>query len=132
MMNNVLKCTGHRPRLIHMLAMLMILVRHLSCLMTALKCFHEIWSMSELKIVNSNYFPFLFHFFFYFYFFYYVGTEDEGLAWHHMSHDKVTVMITQSNVTEGFRTMRLYVVATTHHSRTNDLTTSKALQWAIK
>ena len=24
------------------------------------------------------------------------------------------------------------VVATTHHSRTNDLTTSKALQWAIK
>ena len=26
----------------------------------------------------------------------------------------------------------LSVVATTHHSRTNDLTTSKALQWAIK
>jgi len=25
-----------------------------------------------------------------------------------------------------------YVVATTRHSRTNDLTTSKALQWAIK
>jgi len=24
------------------------------------------------------------------------------------------------------------IVATTHHSRTNDLTTSKALQWAIK
>ena len=26
----------------------------------------------------------------------------------------------------------VYVVTTTHHSRTNDLTTSKALQWAIK
>ena len=26
----------------------------------------------------------------------------------------------------------IYVVATTCHSRTNDLTTSKALQWAIK
>jgi len=30
------------------------------------------------------------------------------------------------------QTILLYVVATTHHSRTNDLTTSKALQWAIK
>ena len=29
-------------------------------------------------------------------------------------------------------TMILTVVATTHHSRTNDLTMSKALQWAIK
>jgi len=27
---------------------------------------------------------------------------------------------------------RVIVVATTHHSRTNDLTTSKALQWAIR
>ena len=27
---------------------------------------------------------------------------------------------------------RNFVVATTRHSRTNDLTTSKALQWAIK
>ena len=26
----------------------------------------------------------------------------------------------------------ILVVATTRHSRTNDLTTSKALQWAIK
>jgi len=28
--------------------------------------------------------------------------------------------------------LKVSVVATTRHSRTNDLTTSKALQWAIK
>jgi len=45
MMNNkVLKCAGHRPRLIHMLTMLMILVRHLLSLMTTLRYFHEIQS----------------------------------------------------------------------------------------
>ena len=32
---------------------------------------------------------------------------------------------------EGFAKI-VSVVATTRHSRTNDLTTSKALQWAIK
>jgi len=43
MMNDeVLKYTGHKPRLIHVLTMLMILVRHLSSLMTALRCFHKI------------------------------------------------------------------------------------------
>ena len=42
MNNEVLKCAGHRPRLIHMLAMLIVLVRHLLSLMTALRYFHEI------------------------------------------------------------------------------------------
>jgi len=32
----------------------------------------------------------------------------------------------------GIGDYKLDVVATTRHSRTNDLTTSKALQWAIK
>ena len=64
MMNNkVLKYTGYRPRLIYVLAMLMILVRYLSFLMTALRYFHEIQFMSELKMVNSNYFSFSFSFF---------------------------------------------------------------------
>ena len=37
-------------------------------------------------------------------------------------------------ITENRRIVKynIDVVATTHHSRTNDLTTSKALQWAIK
>jgi len=38
------------------------------------------------------------------------------------------VATTEGTSAEGLAS----VVATTHHSRTNDLTTSKALQWAIK
>ena len=40
-----------------------------------------------------------------------------------------------SRMAEQIHTIELVlesVVATTRHSRTNDLTTSKALQWAIK
>ena len=33
---------------------------------------------------------------------------------------------------EGGKGKKMSIVATTRHSRTNDLTTSKALQWAIK
>jgi len=53
------------------------------------------------------------------------------------SHDNITVIVIQSHVIEknieySGRIMSYSVVATTHHSRTNDLTTSKAFQWAIK
>jgi len=44
MNDEVLKYTGYRPRLIHVLAMLMILVRYLLSLVTVLKCFYEIQS----------------------------------------------------------------------------------------
>ena len=42
--NEVLKYSGHRPRSIHVLAMLMILVKHLSSFMIAFRCFHEVQS----------------------------------------------------------------------------------------
>jgi len=38
----------------------------------------------------------------------------------------------QNNLLYILKPHSLCVVATTRHSRTNDLTTSKALQWAIK
>ena len=42
MNDEVLKYTGHKPRSIYVLAMLMILMRHLSSLIAALRCFHKI------------------------------------------------------------------------------------------
>ena len=44
----VLKCIDYRSRLIHTLAMLTILVRHLSFLITDLRCFHEIQSGPDI------------------------------------------------------------------------------------
>ena len=61
--------------------------------------------MSELKTVDSNYFPFSFPFTFY-----YAGTENEGLVWCQMSYDAVTVTITQSLATEGCKTIILYSI----------------------
>jgi len=46
--DKVLKCIDYRSRSIHTLAMLMILVRHLSFLMTDLRCFHEIQSGPDM------------------------------------------------------------------------------------
>ena len=40
----VLKCIGHKPRLINILVILIILVKYLLSLMTALRCFYEIQS----------------------------------------------------------------------------------------
>ena len=42
--DEVLKCIDYRSRSIYTLAMLMILVRHLSFLITDLRCFHKIQS----------------------------------------------------------------------------------------
>jgi len=42
MNDKILKYTGYKPRSIHVLAMLMILVRYLSSLMAALRCFYKI------------------------------------------------------------------------------------------
>jgi len=61
--------------------------------------------LSELKIVDSNYFSFSFSFTFY-----YAGTEDEGSVWYQISYDAVTVTITQSIATECCKTMILYSI----------------------
>ena len=42
--DDVLKYSGHRPRSIHVLAMLMILVKYLLSLMIAFRYFHEVQS----------------------------------------------------------------------------------------
>ena len=46
--------------------------------------------------------------------------------------EQITVLSEQVVGGGRGRAVNLDVVATTRHSRTNDLTTSKALQWAIK
>ena len=59
--NNALKCDGQCPKLTQILAMLMILLKHLSSLTTCLRCFHEILSGSgadkllhlSIAIINS-------------------------------------------------------------------------------
>jgi len=49
----------------------------------------------------------------------------------HMEVAKPAIFNGETGKVGGF-VIAYSVVATTHHSRTNDLTTSKALQWAIK
>ena len=44
----------------------------------------------------------------------------------------LTIVLVNSSSANNIHNDEVYVVATTHHLRTNDLTTSKALQWAIK
>ena len=58
---DAIKCKGQYPRLIQVLAILMMLSKHLSFLTTSLRCFHEIQSGPEvdellhlsMAIVNS-------------------------------------------------------------------------------
>ena len=47
--DDTLKCNGQCPKLIHVLAMLMILFKHLSSLTITLRCFHDILSRPSVN-----------------------------------------------------------------------------------
>ena len=51
--DNILKCNGQYPKLIHMLVMLTKLLRHISFLIIALRCFQD--NLSSPRINKSLY-----------------------------------------------------------------------------